>query len=155
SLVELIDDVLRLLRRRGRVGGVVHRLYVQLQLDGRSDDRDAAGQHRAIVQGEVLAVQLRLRQRRAAKFLRVTAVHHAQVCRVQADGAADAVHGEGAVQRPLGATAVGEPGADEVDVRVALDVEEVGGTQVVVTGLVARGNAGGVDAYRDLGIDHV
>src|SRR5690606_21409282 len=99
----------------------------QFELDGGADDRDAAGQHGTPVEGEVLAVQFRPRQGRAAQLLPVAAVDRAEVGGVEADGATGAVHRQRAVQGPLRAAVVGEAAADEDDVRVALDVEEVGG----------------------------
>lgn len=102
------------------------------------------GQHRLPGEREVLAVQFGGGPA-GGTGLTLETVAKPEVLGVQGDGGAHTVQGERAADAPAASTAVDEALVVELEGRVAPDVEEVTGAQVVVAHLDVRVDRRGVD----------
>src|SRR5699024_7386942 len=106
-------------------------LNVQLDVDRRADSSDTSPDKRIVADSEVTAVQLCLGvERRPLTAPQILFVP--TVAQIEFDRAAATVQRELTGQHPTVAVLPAEHRADELDQRVCLDVQEIGGAKMIV-----------------------
>src|SRR5690606_15643426 len=136
--------------RSGRLDG----RHLELERHLLADEHTTGLQRRVPLDVEVLAVD-RDRAFEAHPDVAERVGRHAFIGEVDADRLGDVLDGQ-VTGEPVGRLVqLLDAGGDEGDLRILLDVQEVVGAQVFVTLLVARVDAGGLDAYRRRGLRRV